>query len=150
MAGNFEDLMKDLQQRIFQETKDAYGEQVFERWLQPRYLGKMPNATASARITGSCGESMEIYLRIEDDTVKEASFFTDGCGASMACGSAAAELATDKTLDEVALVGEDAITETLGGLPEDHRHCALLAAETLQTALHNYLTGSAVRKLAKE
>lgn len=146
MAGNFEDLMKDLQQRIFQETKDTYGEQVFERWLQPKHLGKMPNATASARITGSCGESMEIYLIIEDDTVTEASFYTDGCGASVACGSAAAELATDKTLDEVALVGEEVIIETLGRLPEDHQHCALLAAETLQMAIHNYLTNSTVKK----
>lgn len=146
MAGNFEDLMKDLQQRIFQETKNTYGEQVFQRWLQPKYLGKMPNATASARITGSCGESMEIYLKIENDTVKEAKFYTDGCGASVACGSAAAELATGKTVDEAALVGEDSIIETLGKLPEDHQHCALLAAETLRMALHNYLTNSTVRK----
>ncbi|MDY0038699.1 MAG: iron-sulfur cluster assembly scaffold protein [Desulforhabdus sp.] len=146
MAGDFEDLMKEIQERIFQDTRDTYGKQVFERWLQPKHFGKMPNATVSARITGSCGESMEIYLHIENDTVKGASFFTDGCGASMACGSAAAELAVDRTLDEIVLVGEDMILEMLGGLPEDHRHCAMLAAETLQTAVHNYLIGSQIRK----
>lgn len=31
------------------------------------------------------------------------------------------------------------ILEVLGGLPEEDRHCALLAAETLQAALDDYM-----------
>ena len=103
-------------------------------------MGKMTNATCKGRITGTCGDSMEIYLRIRNDHIQEASFFTEGCGASVACGSLAAELASGKNLDEAAQIGGDAILEALGGLPEEEVHCAYLAAETLQVALHEWMS----------
>jgi nitrogen fixation NifU-like protein len=71
--------------------------------------------------------------------VKEASFLTDGCGSSGVCGSFAAELALDKTPDEITNVTGEYILEVLGGLPEEDRRCAFLAAETLQSALEDYM-----------
>jgi nitrogen fixation NifU-like protein len=50
-----------------------------------------------------------------------------------------AELASGKGLDEVAQIGGDTILEALGGLPEEEAHCAYLAAETLQVALHEWM-----------
>lgn len=142
MASNLDEFVAQFQQEVFEETKQAYGEEAFRRWLQPEFFGAMPDCSGSARITGPCGESMEIYLKIEGDAVAAASFFTDGCGASIACGSLAADLAHGKSLEEAASISGDAILEKLGGLPEDHRHCAQLAAETLQAAVHNHLINS--------
>jgi len=82
---------------------------------------------------------MEIFLKFEKDTVKEATFRTDGCGSSLVCGSFAAELALGKSPDEVAEISGETILEVLGGLPEEDRHCALLAAQTLQEALDDYM-----------
>jgi nitrogen fixation NifU-like protein len=82
---------------------------------------------------------MEIYLQVKNDCVQKASFFTDGCGSSVACGSVAAELATGKGFDEAGLIGGDTILEILNGLPYEEHHCAYLAAETLQVAIHEWL-----------
>jgi nitrogen fixation NifU-like protein len=82
---------------------------------------------------------MEIYLQLEDDLIQKASFFTDCCGSSVACGSVAAELAAGKEFDEAGLIGGDTILEVLKGLPEEERHCAYLAAEALQVALHEWM-----------
>lgn len=70
--------------------------------------------------------------------VKEARFQTDGCGASVVCGSFAAELALEKNPDEVLDITDETILGVLGGLPEEEKHCALLAANTLKAAISDY------------
>lgn len=139
MKNPMDDFVDKLQKQIFEETRDAYGEEVFSRWQNPKFMGKMTDASCMSRITGTCGDSMEIYLRIENDHIQRASFFTNGCGASVACGSMASELAVGKDLDEAAQIGGDTILEALGGLPKEESHCAYLAAETLMAAIQQWM-----------
>jgi nitrogen fixation NifU-like protein len=139
MKNPMDDFFDKLQEQIFEETKEIYGEEVFTRWQNPKFMGRMTNASCVGRLTGNCGDRMEIYLRISNDQVEEASFFTDGCGASVACGSMVAELATGKSLEEASLIGGDTVLMALGGLPEEENHCAFLAAETLMAAIHEWM-----------
>mgnify|MGYP001574639278 FL=1 len=99
----------------------------------------MTNASSVGRVTGPCGDTMEIYLQLYDDLIQNASFFTDGCASSVACGSVAAELATGMEFDEAGLIGGDTILDVLKGLPEEEHHCAYLAAEALQVAIHEWM-----------
>ncbi|MBW1647661.1 MAG: iron-sulfur cluster assembly scaffold protein [Deltaproteobacteria bacterium] len=93
-----------------------------------------------ARVTGPCQGTLKIFLKFEDGRVSAASFQTDGCGSSAACGSFAAELALGKTPDELLDATGDAILNTLGGLPKEGMNTAAqLAGETLQEALSNYM-----------
>lgn len=80
---------------------------------------------------------MEFYLNVKEGKVSQASFQTDGCIASIASGNVATELAKGKIVSE-AQIGQDEILEALGGLPEDHVHCALLASNTLREAIKDY------------
>jgi nitrogen fixation NifU-like protein len=139
MKDKLDVFLEQLQERINEETRAAYGQKGFERWLNPLYRGVLENPDGYARITGSCGDTMEIFLRFENDRVKEATFQTDGCGSSTVCGSFAAELALGKNPDELAEVVGETILDILGGLPEEELHCAYLAAETLQAALDHYM-----------
>jgi len=139
MDDEFDDFVKGLQNQIFDETRAAYGEVAFQRWLKPLYMGAIEDPDGYGRVTGTCGDTMEIFLKFEKDKVKEATFKTDGCGSSAICGSFAVELAHGKTPDEVAEITGEKIIHVLGGLPEEDRHCSFLAAETLQTALDDYM-----------
>jgi hypothetical protein len=65
MASNFDEFITQFQQQVYEETKETYGVNAFQRWLEPKFLGQMPEASCSARLTGHCGETMEICLRIE-------------------------------------------------------------------------------------
>ena len=103
------------------------------------YLGPMNDPDGYARITGSCGDTMEIFLKFEKDHVKKATFQTDGCGASAVCGSFAVEMALNKPPDELVEITGEKILEILGGFPKQDEHCAFLAAETLQSALNDYM-----------
>jgi nitrogen fixation NifU-like protein len=136
MSPSFDDFADNLQEQINEEVIQKYGKRIYERWRNPKCMGRMENPTGHACVTGSCGDTMEIYLRLEEGVVKEASYTTDGCGCSAACASVACELAVEKSAKEIARVTGETIVDVLEGLPEDDIHCAFLAAETLQNALN--------------
>jgi nitrogen fixation NifU-like protein len=137
---NFDSFVENLQQEIFEDTKRAYGEIGFQRWRNPLYLGEMKHPDVHAKITGTCGDTMKIFLKFEDNRVKNASYVTDGCGSSSVCGSFAAEMAIGKDPDELTEVTGEAILKKIGTFPKEDEHCAYLAAETLQKALHNFMS----------
>lgn len=138
--NNLDDFINNLQNEIFEDAKKALGEKGFHRWRNPRFNGKMKNPDAYARLKGECGDTMEIYLRFEDNRVSNASYFTDGCASSAVSGSFAAELTLGKDPDELTDITAETVLNTIGRLPEKDRHCATLAARTVQEALSNYMT----------
>ena len=138
MADDLNVDVKNLQQEILLKN-DGYGVAAFDRMLDPLYRGALSNPDGYARVTGPCGDTMEIFLKFKGDRIETAAFETDGCGSSAVCGSFAAEMALGKTPDELLDVTGDAILERMGGAPEKEQHCAFLAGETLQEALSNYM-----------
>lgn len=146
MRDEFEAFAQSLQENIFEETKRDWGEQAYQRWRNPLYMGVLQDAHGQASLRGSCGDQMQIYLKFDGQGVAEASFQTDGCGPSLVCGSFAAEMAHGKTPEELFDITGESILAAVGSLPPDHEHCAFLAAETLQAAANDYL----IRQTHKE
>jgi len=139
MNDDFDTFIDNRQEEIFDEAKEVVGEAGFQRWRNPKYNGRMQNCDASARITGDCGDTMEIFLKFAGDRVQSASYFTDGCASSSICGSFAAEMAIGKDPDELTEINGDALLKKIGRFPEEDKHCAFLASETLQEALRCYM-----------
>jgi nitrogen fixation NifU-like protein len=139
MGDELDDFVSGLQNQILEETRAEFGDVAFERWQNPLYAGAINNPDGHGRITGSCGDTMQIFLKFKKNKVKAATFLTDGCGSSTVCGSFAAELALGKTPDELVEITGDTILKILGKFLEENRHCAFLAADALQAALNNYM-----------
>ena len=139
MSEHLDAFLNELQEKIYKKTEEDYGPYVLERWKNPQYIGAMDNPSASAKLKGSCGDSIEIFLRIENDLVRDASFLTDGCGPSVVSGDVVCELAIGKSLEEAASISAEDILHKVGSLPEEKEHCAHLAARTLQEAIHNFM-----------
>jgi nitrogen fixation NifU-like protein len=139
MGDEQNDFFDDLQNQIYEEARADFGDVAFERWMRPLYHGTLENPDGYGRVTGSCGDTMQIFLRLENGNVKEAGFLTDGCGASAVCASFAAELSIGKTPDELLNISGETILEILGKFPKENQHCAFLAVETLQEAFNDYM-----------
>jgi len=139
MAEELDDPFKELAQSIMQDMKEVYSEKTIDHFLNPRNLGEIPAPDGFGRITGPCGDTMEICLKVRDNRVMNASFWTDGCGTTIASGSMVTELAKGKSVLEAQKIRQQDILDALGGLPEDSLHCALLAANTLKEAIKDYL-----------
>lgn len=135
----FEALVHKIQNEVFTEAKSALGEKGFDRWRNPKFCGVMDGADSHGRLKGSCGDTMEMYIFVADDRIKQVSYVTDGCSSSSIAGSFTAEMAMGKTFTEVLdMTGADVLRE-IGTFPEAEEHCAHLAVSTLQEAVNRFL-----------
>jgi len=135
MASNFE----ELERQVMEDMRRTYSEKVIDHAMNPRNVGSMPDAEGFASVTGPCGDTMEIWLRVKADRVVDATFWTDGCGTTIAAGSMITELAKGKAVGEALKITQQDVLNASGGLPEESVHCALLAANTLKGAIKDYL-----------
>ena len=134
----YDALIDEIQGKILLETQEI-GVRGLERWQNPQFNGRLDGADAHGRITGKCGDTMEIFLCFDKNRVSKASSFTDGCFSSRLCGSIAAELAIGKNPEELFdLTGED-VLKAIGTFPKEEVHCAFLAVKTMQEAVNAYL-----------
>jgi nitrogen fixation NifU-like protein len=109
------------------------------QWLHSLQWKGAGEPDGHACLTGKCGETIEIFLKFNGERVKEASYLTNGCISSKVCAALAAHMARGKTPDEITEITAQSILEFLGEFPKGEEHCAFLAAETLQEALHRYM-----------
>lgn len=136
--NSLDSFVEDMNQKILEGMKKIYTPQVIDRFYHPRNLGPMDECSGHSRVTGSCGETIEIWLKIDKNRIVRAAFLTDGCGPSIVCGSMATELATGRTLEEALDIQQGDILHALGGLPEESTHCAALAAHALHEAIDDF------------
>ena len=117
----------------------SYSQKVIEHVRNPRNIGEMPNPDGVGLIGNPiCGDVMELYIRVSDGIIKDASFKTFGCGAAIATSSMVTEMVKGKTIDEALAISNKAVAEALGGLPLVKMHCSVLAEEALKKAIKNY------------
>ncbi len=138
--NNLDEFIDNLQAEIFEDAKQALGEKGFHRWRNPRFIGRMENPDGYGKVTGECGDTMEIFLTFENNRVLTASYATNGCASSTVSGSFAAELTLGKDPDELANITAEDVLHAIGRLPEEDQHCATLAARTIQEALTQYMS----------
>jgi Mrp family chromosome partitioning ATPase/NifU-like protein involved in Fe-S cluster formation len=104
-------------------------------------MGSLENPDARGSFRGSCGDSMQIELRLAGEIIQEARYITDGCEATIACGGMVTNLARSKTLAEAIQIQPEDVKTALDGLPKNHEHCADLAVNTLRAAVKNAIEG---------
>jgi nitrogen fixation NifU-like protein len=129
----------ELQEMVLADARKVYSETVIDHFMHPRNLGEIKDADGMAKITGPCGDTMQIWLKVNQGSISQVHFMTDGCGTSIASGSMVTVLATGKTLVAAQQISQQSVLEALNGLPEDSKHCALLAANTLKAAIQDYM-----------
>ena len=117
----------------------AYSPLVIDHVRNPRNIGEMENPDGIGRVGNPiCGDVMELYIKVKDGIVTDASFKTFGCGAAIATSSMVTEMVKGKTIEEALEISNKTVAEALGGLPPVKMHCSVLAEEALKKALENY------------
>ena len=116
-----------------------YSDKVMEHFRNPRNMGEIPNADGVGTVGNPvCGDLMTMYIKVENDRIKDVKFKTFGCGAAIATSSMTTELAKGKTIDEAMKITRASVAGSLGGLPPVKMHCSNLAADALHAAIKDY------------
>jgi len=135
---DFEKMIKEIQSKIEYDEEVNFSKTVIDEYRTPSNFGAIENPDAVGQIKGPCGDTMKIMLKIKSGRVTDVRFWTDGCGTSIACGSMLTKMIQGKPFEEASAVASEELNVALGGLPENHVHCTVLAVNTLQKALKNY------------
>lgn len=136
-TNGFDRWVAALQEAIREREEALYSAKVLAEVRQPHNMGVTGYADGYGLVFGPCGDTMEFFLLLDGEQIKKATFMTDGCGPTVACGSMLTRMVEGKTLDEAAAIEAAELIVALDGLPPEHLHCATLAVNTLHQAVAN-------------
>lgn len=116
-----------------------YNEKVMEAFKNPKNVGEIENPSGIGTVgNASCGDIMQISLKIENDIIVDAKFKTFGCAAAIATSSTATDMIIGMTVEDALKVTNKKVIEYLGGLPSQKIHCSVLAEEAIKKAIEDY------------
>lgn len=116
-----------------------YSDKVMDHFRNPRNVGEIEDANGVGEVgNAKCGDIMKVYLKVEDNVIKDVKFKTFGCGSAIASSSMATELIKGRTVEEAWKLSNKAVAEALDGLPPVKMHCSVLAEEAIHKAINDY------------
>jgi nitrogen fixation NifU-like protein len=133
----------DLDQRdaaTLQEilSGSGYSQKAIDYYLDKPSMGCLADADQVTELTGPCGDTMKVYLKVNDNQISDAKIQVLGCPGAVSAAMVAMELAKGKTLDDAYDIKDRDIYRILEQLPEQKQHCIRLAVKTLQKAIQEY------------
>jgi nitrogen fixation protein NifU and related proteins len=133
-----EQIKNEMIDLLMEKITGGLSEKVVDYGNNPRNYGHLEKPEGYAKITGPWGDTMEMFLKIRNEKIDDLTYTTDGCMTSHAAGMAATVMAKGKQVRECIKISQSTILEHLGGdMPEDSKHCVLLAATTFYKALRD-------------
>jgi nitrogen fixation NifU-like protein len=121
------------------EAPGGYSPIVMDHFNHPRNMGEMENPDGVGEGQNpACGDTMRLFIRVEENRIIDAKSLTFGCSAAIASSSITTEMIKDKTLEEALLISNQMVTDALGGLPITQIHCSVLAEQAIKAAIFDY------------
>ena len=118
---------------------ELFNNTVLDHYNHPRNVGVLESANAIGQAENSaCGDILHLYLRIDTERVAEARFKSFGCAAAIAAGSRLTEIVQGLSVEELARLKRQDVSDALGGLPPMKTHCAVLAEDAVRAALEDF------------
>lgn len=121
------------------EGSFTYGPVAMDHFRSPRNVGILEDADGYAQVGDpDCGDSLTIYIRVENEIITDVRFQVVGCAGAISSGSMATEMIKGKTIPEALRISNDDVVKALGGLPPEKVHCSVMAEEAIVRAIENY------------
>jgi len=119
-----------------------YTEKTIKHFRDPKFAGVIENPDAVGEVGNiKCGDVMKMFLKVENNVIKDIKFQTYGCIAAIASSDVMCELALGKTLDEASKITFKDVIKELDDLPQIKFHCSVLGTAALKKAIENYTHG---------
>ena len=137
-GSDLDELVQNIMTILDAEDARIYSKEVIAEFKDPANVGTLEDADGRGVADGLCNDTMEICIKMEEGRIARCVFFTDGCGATIACGSRLTKKAIGMDVDDAMTIRPEDLIAELGGLPDDHKHCATLAVIALRNAVRNF------------
>jgi len=116
-----------------------YPKFLMEHFQNPRNVGEIHNPDGVGTVgNASCGDIMQMFIKMNEGKILEAKFKTFGCGAAIATSSILTERIKGRTIEEALKISDETVKEILSHLPKEKIPCFTLAREALKLAIEEY------------
>ncbi|MGZ3569408.1 MAG: iron-sulfur cluster assembly scaffold protein [Thermodesulfobacteriota bacterium] len=113
-----------------------YSKFLMEHFQNPRNVGELSDPDGVGTVgNASCGDIMQMFIKVNGGKIVDAKFKTFGCGAAIATSSILTERIKGATLDEALKISEETSKEILAQLPKEKIPCFVLATDALKLAI---------------
>jgi len=116
----------------------GYANKAIDYYIEQRNMGSLSDANQVSELTGHCGDTMKIFLIIENSRIIDARYQVLGCPGAIAAAMAAVDLVRGKSLDEALELTDRDVFRELEDLPDQKQHCIRLAVKTLRKGILEY------------
>lgn len=120
----------------------GYAEKAIEYYIQKAYMGDMPDSDQVSEMVGSCGDTMKVFLKVENNIITDIKYQVLGCPGAISSAMAAASLVKGKELQYARTINDNDIFSELEDIPAQKHHCIQLAVKTLHKAIDQYGNGN--------
>jgi len=116
-----------------------YPKFLMEHFQNPKNVGEIFSPDGVGTVgNASCGDIMQMFIKVNGGKITEAKFKTFGCGAAIATSSILTERIKGTSLEEALRISEETSQEVLSQLPEEKIPCFTLATDALKLAIEEY------------
>jgi nitrogen fixation protein NifU and related proteins len=120
----------------------GYSDKAIRYFIEKPYIGTIPDADQVSELTGTCGDTMRICLKVENGIILDASYQVLGCPGAIASAMAVVDLIKGKKIEDARTLNDGDVFRLLEDIPAQKNHCIELAVKTLQKALNEYIKQS--------
>ncbi len=124
------------EQQILSES--GYSDTAIDYYINKPYFGDMTNANHVSEMTGTCGDTMKIFLKIENNVILDAKYQVLGCPGAVASAMAVVDLVKMKNIDFAKSLTDGDVFTKLEDIPDKKHHCIQLSVKTLHKAIDEY------------
>jgi nitrogen fixation NifU-like protein len=116
----------------------GYSAKAIAYYMEKPYMGTIQDAELKSEMTGSCGDTMGISIKMNNGTIADAKYQVMGCAGAVSAAMAAVDLIKGKSLEYARKLNDGDIFKVLEEIPVKKHHCIQLAVKTLHKAIDEY------------
>lgn len=120
-------------------NRSLYKQNILDHYKNPRNRNELSSFTHHSFVVNrSCGDEVDVWLRVENEKVEEIGYQVRGCAICIAAASMLSQELEGKDLDNVIGYEEESLLEIVGMQKGAGRvKCALLPLDAIRTALRS-------------
>lgn len=116
----------------------GYSKKAINYYINKPHMGQIPDADIVSEMTGTCGDTMGIYIKMDNGVVGDAKYQVMGCAGAISAAMAVVDLIKGKDLDYARSIDDGTVYKVLQEIPVKKHHCIQLAVKTLHKALDTH------------
>lgn len=122
------------------DNSNLYSKELLHYYKNPEHKGKLEDKNCSSKESNlSCGDSLVIEMKIENNIVKDAKYNGVGCIVSMASAEILCDYIIGKNISECKTITSDSYLKLMGfELSPSRKKCALIGYKAFSNVISKF------------